>query len=55
MKENLGAVKAHAINNSDKISEINEAIQEIRSLLAKNAATEINKSLVLTHRMDLCI
>ena len=45
VKENLGAVKAHAISNSDKISEINEAIQEIKSLLAMNAATEINKIL----------
>ena len=45
VKENLGAVKAHAISNSDKISEINESIQEIKSLLAMNAATEINKIL----------
>ena len=48
VKENLGAVKAHAISNSDKISELNEAIQEIKSLLAMNAATEINKIIGLT-------
>ena len=45
MKDNLGSVKAHAISNSDKISELTAAIQEIKSLLANSAAQEINEVL----------
>ena len=45
MNENLGAVKAHAMHNCYTISELNEAIQVVKSLMAKNVAKEINKIL----------
>ena len=45
MNENLGAVKAHAMHNFYTISELNEAIQVVKSPLAKIAAIEINKIL----------
>ena len=42
MKDNLGAVKAHAVTNSDKISQLTTDLQELRSLIASCAAKEIS-------------
>ena len=45
MKDNLGAVKAHAVDNSEKINKLLTDMQEIRSLIACCATKEISNLL----------